>query len=967
MVAPTESIAPELRRRYLNLMNEEQRAIVSHKQGPLLVIAGPGSGKTRSLTLLAMNLLMCGNAAPSEIVLCTYTEKAAYELHDRLIYIAKDVGYGGDLSQLRIGTIHSICKQFITEYLHHTRVGNNYETLDQFTQQLLIFEHIDEICVSNTRAFFQQQWETPWNIAKNLQFHFDKIVEELIFDKLKAEFPRVRPYPSDQDTLLCYLTRAYYEYTKILERNNCLDFAHLQKCAYNLLKKPETYQRITKGIRYVLVDEYQDTNYIQEQILTLLASGTEAKNLCVIGDEDQALYRFRGATVRNILEFAQTFPGCKQIRLTINYRSYPPIINVCNQWMTSFDWSNPGGPSLRTEKTIRTVPGKQYPDCPSVLTIQDVDIHGEAEQFAELVYSLKQQERISDYSHVALLLHSVRPHISKAYIDALAKKEIPAYCPRARTYFDQEEISLLVGCFARILQYQAGKQSLVVEDSYFLPYLRDCKALLAKQCQLFPVLEEELQAIEQEMLAIEEEQESDSGQQLADYFYRLIFSEPYITFLTCESKRHNLVMFSQILRTFQKYHRYTPLTQNNLGRIASDFFHRFLCLLYVDGVNLDEDQQQPFPKGHVQIMTIHQAKGLEFPVVVVGRLDKPSSSSRNADKALQRFYHHSSFEPEKLVPAFDLRRLYYVAFSRAERLLVLTASKKPHPYFAALWQGVPSWPYMHERLLKMPKPLEPKEYVPPKPRYGFTSHVQMYTTCPRQFQFFKEHQFAPSRSLEAFFGLLVHHTLEGMHRRILEGKLDTLDEKQMRTIFENTFKFLMCVNMHPINDHEKEQAFCQVLNYFYSNQQELRCLEDTELSFQVEKDTYVLTGKIDLLLKRQNGLEILDFKTRARPENGSARLAFYKQQLCLYAYALQKRTGLFPSRLLIYWTAEESKEDALMEIPYQEEDVKQVICYVDEIAAKIQQQQFAVITPPEPGVCKMCDVRRLCRKEGIIS
>lgn len=102
------------------LLNDEQRTIVSHKQGPLLVIAGPGSGKTRSLTLLAINLLLCGNVQPSELVLCTYTEKAAYEMQDRILHIAKDVNYTGDLSQLRIGTIHSICKQFITEYLHYT-------------------------------------------------------------------------------------------------------------------------------------------------------------------------------------------------------------------------------------------------------------------------------------------------------------------------------------------------------------------------------------------------------------------------------------------------------------------------------------------------------------------------------------------------------------------------------------------------------------------------------------------------------------------------------------------------------------------------------------------------------------------------------------------------------------------------------------------------------------------------------
>ena len=108
------------------VMNEEQRAIVSHKQGPLLVIAGPGSGKTRSLTLLAMNLFLCKDAEPSQLVLCTYTEKAAYELQDRLTSIAQNVGYNSDLSRLKIGTIHSICQQLVNENLYRTPLGNNY-------------------------------------------------------------------------------------------------------------------------------------------------------------------------------------------------------------------------------------------------------------------------------------------------------------------------------------------------------------------------------------------------------------------------------------------------------------------------------------------------------------------------------------------------------------------------------------------------------------------------------------------------------------------------------------------------------------------------------------------------------------------------------------------------------------------------------------------------------------------------
>ncbi len=130
-------IAPQLER-YLPKINEAQHAIVSHIEGPLLAIAGPGSGKTHSLTLLALNLLLCGHAKPSELILCTYTEKATYEMQDRISRIAKEINYTEDLSLLRIGTIHEICNQFIADNIHLSPLGKDYEILEQFTQQLFI-------------------------------------------------------------------------------------------------------------------------------------------------------------------------------------------------------------------------------------------------------------------------------------------------------------------------------------------------------------------------------------------------------------------------------------------------------------------------------------------------------------------------------------------------------------------------------------------------------------------------------------------------------------------------------------------------------------------------------------------------------------------------------------------------------------------------------------------------------------
>src|SRR5258708_6858489 len=187
------------------ILNTAQKSVVSHKRGPLLVVAGPGSGKTRSLTLLAMNLLLCGDAEPSQIILCTYTEKAAYELQDRLASIARDIHHTGDLSRLRVGTIHGICQQLVDEYLPETSLSSEYEVLDQFHQRLLVFDYLVEICPGHALPFLRDRWGTDWEVAKHLTPYFDMIAEELILEKLQADKPRLAREQTIPTTLLSSL------------------------------------------------------------------------------------------------------------------------------------------------------------------------------------------------------------------------------------------------------------------------------------------------------------------------------------------------------------------------------------------------------------------------------------------------------------------------------------------------------------------------------------------------------------------------------------------------------------------------------------------------------------------------------------------------------------------------------------------------------------------------------------------
>ena len=541
--------------------------------------------------------------------------------------------------------------------------------------------------------------------------------------------------------------------------------------------------------------------------------------------------------------------------------------------MASADWSNPDGVSFRFDKTIEADPKGGHPDYQAVISIWGRDARDEAERFAELVEFLKRSEVIADYSQVALLLHSVRDDHSGSYLAALEARGIPAFCPRARAYFENEEIRLIVACFAVLFGWHGdGRGQVAGAVADLGRYVDQGIVELAKAYAAPYPLALALQAWVGEIAALCEGESIDIHP--ADYFYRLLALDPFAKAVKNENAARNLAIFSQLLNVFQSYYHYTVVTHRNREFLRFHLFNSFLRLLHDGGINEYEDPNQPFPKGHVQVMTIHQSKGLEFPVVVVGSLSTQLSSPKGIDRDLGAFYHRLRFEPENRITAFDRMRLHYVAFSRPQKVLVLTAHEPPKDHFATIWQGLPQWPYVQQDLLAAQR-FTMRERIPVKRAYSFIGDLKIYETCPRQYQFFRKYDFTPSRSAVIFFGLLVHQTIEEIHRIALDGKLDTLDEPRIRELFDRTFRFLCLSDVRPIGDTARQSAFRQVMNYFGQNREEMRRVIRTEVDVSLEKDGYILSGKVDLLLGGDGKLELLDFKTSPRPTDSPALLDAY--------------------------------------------------------------------------------------------
>lgn len=935
------------------LLNDAQQKIVGHDEGPLLVIAGPGSGKTHSIVLRALNLLCQGKAEAKEIVLCTFTEKAAYEIRDRISAAAQKIGYTGDLSELTVSTIHGLCNQLLTKHRHKTQLGSNFETLDDLTQLLFISDHFDEIIGPERVPPYFGRWKTRLTAIEGARRYFDKITEELL-DPAKL---------AKSDTLfLQEISASYRAYENALYANNRIDFAHLQSVVYSLLSDSQQRPLVTEEIRYVLVDEYQDTNYIQEQLLLKLTE--PYGNLCVVGDEDQSLYRFRGATVRNILEFPQRVTNSTTIKLTTNYRSHRDIIKRYDKWMSSADWSNPIGPQFRYEKTIGEDPDSEYSNYPAIFSIWGSNSSDEASRFADLVEFLQSNNIISDYNQVALLLHSVRLEHSGPYLKALEKKGIPAFCPRARTFFENDEIRDMVACFAVIFSWHGEERGEVFGAvANLADYVDNALISLARRFNSSTPLGSALGRWTAEVENLLEGESVDLRP--SDYFYQLLALDPFLSVVKNENSAHNLAVFSQLLNTFQTYYHYTIVAHRNRQFLRNHLFNSFLRLLYDGGINEYEDPDRPFPEGHVQVMTIHQAKGLEFPVVVVGSLSTQLSSPKQMERELNRFYDRPSFEPESRITMFDRMRLHYVAFSRPQKILVLTTHEVPKSHFSPIWDDLPQWPYVPKELLTA-QHFQQQERMPVTKSYSFTGDLKIYETCPRQYQFFRDYNFTPSRSALIFFGLLVHQTIEDIHRVVLDGHMKTLNESLIRDIFDRTFRFLCLSDVRPIADAAKEAAFVQVMNYFRQNQREMARVIQTEIDVSLQKDGYILSGKIDLLLGGDGKLELLDFKTSPKPTESPNLIAAYERQLCTYAHILEERYGRHVDRLMLYWTAEPLKEDALMILPYRPERVEEAARHFDEVVGLITAKEYDVKHPPESNICDECDLRRLCLTDGVI-
>jgi len=951
--------------------NDEQRQAIEATDGPVLITAGPGTGKTFTLVQRTIYLIQEKGVRPEEILLATFTEKAAKELITRVTNELAARGIVSNINEMYIGTFHSLCLRIIKEHLEFTRLKKNFRTLDAFDQRYTVFQNIYRFrAISNfdTVVSIQGAWRQAGEICK-------------LVNNLSEELIDPATLMADRDARISALGEILNVYQDVLAENNLMDFSAIQTEAYWLLTNyPEVLAELRTKIRYIMIDEYQDTNYIQEQLVFLL--GGEYKNICVVGDDDQGLYRFRGATIRNILEFPRKFDKgeCKVVPLIVNYRSNSDIVDFYNQWMVTTDgarfrfrWRN-----FRYDKTIEPHEKSALNSSAVVKLASKNDADEWHKKILSFIQGLVSAGKLTDYNQIAFLFNSVKHPRVTNLARFLERNGINVYSPRSDMFFQRQEIRLMLGCLMLMFpQYVQGlenqKYEFLAPEHY--RYYRGCIEEANKYLSASEAADFRNWIRRRGKLHFGLKEATDYG--YSGLIYQMFEFSPFSDILSTEMNvglvdlrpARNIAMFTQVINKFEYLYRISvldPATYKGRRRVDSNtetLFNLYLKLLYDGGISEYEDDAEYAPSGCISFLTIHQSKGMEFPIVVVDSLGNipRKNTSDIIEQVESKYFKRPAFEPYADMKFFDFWRLYYTAFSRAQDLLVLTCNednRTPSMYFREVYAELADMERdefdINEFTFSTVKDVNLKD------TFSFTSHISVYETCAVQYKLYKELNFTPVRVSALLFGMLVHQTIEDIHKAALRHEENLITEDNITRWFDANYTSLSKSERSYLAEPQRRAALNQVLRYAGRQAASWDTIREAEVDISLVKTDYIIEGKIDLIKGEGDTVELVDFKSEKKPDifKDRERIERYQRQLQVYAYLVEERTGHKVSKMHLYYTGEDTGVPTIS-FPYQKAEIDATIQEFDDTVHKIMRKEFSQMAQ-SPKTCSECDFRFYC-------
>lgn len=619
----------------LNGLNPQQKEAVMHTTGPLLILAGAGSGKTRVLTHRIAYLIETGVANPENILALTFTNKAAKEMKERVSSLT-----GAAAKKMLVTTFHSACVKFLK---------NRMTLLGYKRKNFVIYD------TSEQKKVIKQAFDTL-----NFRENYREIKESDVLNFISKQ-KETMTYPEDLEKQGYGghpYTLAYKEYEKILKKNNALDFDDLLCKTIQLF---EAYPRILESyqerFKFIMVDEYQDTNLVQFKIVSMLAE--KYQNLCVVGDDDQSIYRFRGADIRNILEFEKKFKNTKVIKLEENYRSTKNILSAANAVIAHN--------TNRKTKRLWT----QGNEGAKIRTITLADATREAQYIVSEIEQAHERQNVF-YKDFAILYRTNAQ--SRLFEQYLAIKNIPYRLVGALSFFERKEIKDMLAYLRVLVNHEddfgleriinvprRGIGATTVKKLQQYAAKKNC-SLYEAVCSADEILSgaaaKKIRAFAAQIQDLTSAVEELSAEKAIKFVLETTnyFSDYEKNSEELEERMGNVYELINMAVS------YTERAEQEEGSMAIEGFLTESALLSgIDSVDDHEDC--------VVLMTLHSAKGLEFPYVYIAGMEEDTFPSY---RALESSADPSDLEEE--------RRLCYVGITRTRKVLTLTSAAERMVY-----------------------------------------------------------------------------------------------------------------------------------------------------------------------------------------------------------------------------------------------------------------------------------------------
>ena len=955
-------------------LTAEQERIVHKAEGPALVLAGPGAGKTKCIVKRVVQLIADGKASHDEILVITFTNKAAHELRTRIDdelreRQAKDPDFKEiNLDEMYVSTFHAFCQRMFKEY-PQLRGGysRNARVMDDTEQSFFIQKHIRTMWTENggkKRLVFKsilgiedkayidsllsligqnylgRRMPDANNVARAICSSIcDKLIDEVVTpgELLNANKPEEKT-----------LGKLLESYLKLLQDNDVHFFSTLQHTLYHVLEKHPDI--LCDKFKYIIVDEYQDTNRIQNELLRLMTHSH--KNLMVVGDDDQSIYRFRGAVVDNILTFENQYPGCEKIILSDNFRSPKEIVDFYSAWMNKpgVNWGN----NCRCPKTLKAhknVPG-------SVCQIYESDIDKWMDRITDFIADLKSSDRIKDYNQIVFLCDSVKAKHIVRLQEHLLEKGIPVYSPRSGRFLNRGKVLFTIGCLLKVLGFDFSTSG----KNY--PYFAQAQEYAEKVLENHMPLSDLIDSLSKQL---------DGIKNYNELLYRMFAYEPFSEWLSKDMDlpyeellpARNIAQLTRMIAAYEKLQPYISSVEKD----KNNFVYNYLKYMVKSAPCEYEDEKDVAPSGYVSFMTIHQSKGLQFPIVIADLPHDIYSQKGNYVTDWINSRIPTREKPEDK-PKYDLMRLYYTAFSRAQNLLVLSCLN-PDSFFFEATQNAPELKDVADKISAMSfNTVQPADLTD---SFAFTSDVEPYEECPRRYKFAKALSFAPTRenTPKTLLGSLIHQTIEDLNRFAMDGGTpDPADFQQL--VSDNAVSFGRANNV-TFSDNEINEAVRHLTNYYTyidarygktnpeNKWHNINAVEkEVSLPMEYNGQRYTMKGAIDLTREYSNYYTIIDIKTGG---NSPQKIAGHRRQLRVYSYLLRKIAGQREMNMQLFFTGVNDKP--VNAISYKDEfnsgRIKDEINNYHTVVEKIMKKDFSG-TARDSRTCDSCDFRFYCGK-----